>query len=161
MHTVLRRDPADTTITVDGETLTHADLYERAATLADRLTGAGPVAVIAHPTLQTVIAIVAGLHAGVPVVPVPPDSGPTELHHILTDSRATVLLDGVSITSLPAPPAPATAGETALILYTSGTTGTPACRPATIAITVCRVGCATTATGPAPASRPARVVAFS
>ncbi|GAA0917379.1 AMP-binding protein [Virgisporangium aurantiacum] len=125
MHNVLRRDPADTTITVDGETLTHADLYERAAALADRLTGAGPVAVVAHPTLQTVVAIVAGLHAGVPVVPVPPDSGPTELRHILTDSRATVLLDGGSSTDLPVPSAPATAGETALILYTSGTTGPP------------------------------------
>lgn len=124
MHNVLRRDPADTTITVDGETLTHADLYDRAAALADRLTGAGPVAVVAHPTLETVIAIVAGLHAGVPVVPVPPDSGPTELRHILTDSRAALLLDGGSITEQPAPPA-STSRETALILYTSGTTGPP------------------------------------
>jgi fatty acid CoA ligase FadD36 len=143
VHTLLPAPPADTTITVDGHTRAHSDLYAAAASLATRLTGSGPVAVIAHPTLDTVTAIVAGLHAGVPVVPVPPDSGPAELRHILTDSRATVLLragegsdegetavPGVEtmpiLTDGPAAPAtPLPPGETALILYTSGTTGAP------------------------------------
>jgi fatty acid CoA ligase FadD36 len=130
VQTLLPAEPADTTITVDGHTLTHADLYEAAASLANRLTGAGPVAVIAHPTLETVIAILAGLHAGIPVVPVPPDSGPAELRHILADSRATLVLGGEGSMPIvtkgpPAPASPVTADETALILYTSGTTGPP------------------------------------
>lgn len=118
MHTLLPAAPADTTITVDGVTLSHAELYERADALAGRLPGAGPVAVVAHPTIDTVVAVVAGLRAGVPVVPVPPDSGPAELAHILTDSRATLLGSesrGASVEG----------GDTALVLYTSGTTGPP------------------------------------
>jgi fatty acid CoA ligase FadD36 len=138
VHTLLPADPADTTITVDGHTLTHSDLYAAAAALATRLAGGGPVAVIAHPTLDTVIAVLACLHAGVPVVPVPPDAGPAELRHILSDSRATILLGGqadgmktvpatmpVLTTGPPAPATPVAPGETALILYTSGTTGPP------------------------------------
>ncbi|MEV4257325.1 acyl-CoA synthetase, partial [Spirillospora sp. NPDC049652] len=49
-------------------------------------------AVHATPTLETVVAVVAGLVAGVPVVPLPPDSGPGERAHILRDSGATRLL---------------------------------------------------------------------
>lgn len=36
--------------------------------------------------------MVAGLLAGVPVVPVPPDAGPLERAHILRDSGAEMLL---------------------------------------------------------------------
>lgn len=145
-------DPADTTVTVDGETLTHTALYEAAAVLAGRLPSGGPIAVVAHPSVDTVIAVLAGLHAGIPVVPVPPDSGPAELNHILTDSRATVLLGAEAGGGAPgaaigaaagagaeragkkipiraagpaAPATPAGPRETALILYTSGTTGPP------------------------------------
>ncbi|WP_203926101.1 AMP-binding protein [Virgisporangium ochraceum] len=138
VRSLLPEVPADNTLTVDGQTLTHAGLYSAAAALAARLTGSGPVAVIAHPTLDTVVAVVAAQHAGVPVVPVPPDSGPAELTHILTDSRATLLLGSTSDPPVPGfetmpirtdgPPAPATPaapGDTALILYTSGTTGAP------------------------------------
>ena len=89
---MLLSDPADRTITVDGRTLAVADLFAAAAAQASRLPGAGPVAVHAHPTLETVIAVLAGLHAGVPIVPVPPDSGAAELRHILTDSGVSLLL---------------------------------------------------------------------
>ena len=134
MHTLLPPDPADTTITVDGRTLTHADLYGGGRRPGQPPQGSGPVAVIAHPTLDTVIAILAGLHAGMPVVPVPPDSGPAELRHILTDSRAhppspgrlTRCRQRCDRHDRPARAAPPLeAGDTALILYTSGTTGPP------------------------------------
>ena len=131
-------DRADA-VTVAGRTLSTADLERAAAALAGRIAGAPLVAVHAAPTLETVVAVVAGLRAGVPVVPVPPDAGPRELHHVLSDSRAPLLLHapGVSIDA-PVPTAPVdvrarTAATLdpvapdapALILYTSGTTGAP------------------------------------
>ena len=136
---MLLSDPADRTITVDGRTLAVADLFAAAAAQASRLPGAGPVAVHAHPTLETVIAVLAGLHAGVPIVPVPPDSGAAELRHILTDSGVSLLLTQpgapvptrtvetapIETTGPEAPRAKIRADDTALILYTSGTTGPP------------------------------------
>ena len=124
----------------DGRT-THGELGEAAAALASRLEGPGPVAVLGRPTLATAVAVVAGLLAGVPVVPVPEDSGPDEVAHVLHDSGATawvgegagaassgpglpvVRLDvgGRAGSVLPEPPSEAPA----LILYTSGTTGAP------------------------------------
>ncbi|MCP2338352.1 acyl-CoA synthetase [Actinomadura rupiterrae] len=53
---------------------------------------AGVVAVHATASLETVVAVVAGLTAGVPLVPLPPDSGPDERAHILRDSGATLIL---------------------------------------------------------------------
>ena len=85
--------------------------------------------------------MVAGLLAGVPVVPVPPDAGPAERGHILRDSGAKLVLTGLQDTEVPyegvdrLPVDPAGRGDfpdraaapeaVALILYTSGTTGAP------------------------------------
>ncbi len=97
---------------------------------ARHLGGVSVAAVTASPSLDTVVAVVACLLAGVPVVPVPPDAGPLERRHILADSGADVLLDGATAEPVadrgeasgrPSAPAPGTA----MILYTSGTTGAP------------------------------------
>jgi fatty acid CoA ligase FadD36 len=93
-----------------------------AAALASRIAGAPAVAVTATPSLDTVVAVVAGLYAGVPVVPVPPDSGPLERSHILSSSGAV----SCPPVDLAARGAPVVRGsDPALILYTSGTTGPP------------------------------------
>nr|MBP9053081.1 acyl-CoA synthetase [Ilumatobacteraceae bacterium] len=102
---------------------------------AARLLGARAVAIDARPTLQTVIAVAAGLAAGVAVVPVPSDAGPVERSHIIRDSGAEavvgaadwpdVALARIELAtdgSLLAEPADDVA---ALIVYTSGTTGSP------------------------------------
>lgn len=117
--------------------LTRSDLIAAGAAVADEISGATSVAIDATATLETVIAVTGCLMAGVPAVPVPPDSGPAERDHILKDSGAQLWLGGrredVTLPHVPihararsgstyAEPDP---GTTAMIMYTSGTTGAP------------------------------------
>lgn len=81
-------------VVVGGRALSDEALDAAAAALAAELAGAPVVAVDAAPTLETVVAVLAALRAGVPVVPLPPDAGPQELGHVLTDSGAVALLVG-------------------------------------------------------------------
>ena len=50
------------------------------------------VALRATQTLDTVVGVVAGLMAGVPVVPLPADAGPMERDHMLRDSGAAATI---------------------------------------------------------------------
>lgn len=125
-------------ITVGEQRMSRAELFGAACTLAGALPDSGPVAVYAEPTIDTVVAVVGGLLAGVPVVPVPPDSGPAELRHMLTDAGVTswagpphpeselpaipVAARGLGSADLRVAPSP---DAVAMILYTSGTTGAP------------------------------------
>jgi malonyl-CoA/methylmalonyl-CoA synthetase len=126
--------------------LTYAELAATTGALANRVKASGRVAVWATPTLETAVAVVAALRAGVPAVPLNPKSGETELGHILSDSAPSLVLaaptdelpsplrdlarvdvdvhgtgDGVADLDEPA----ADAEDPALIVYTSGTTGPP------------------------------------
>ncbi|MCD0450880.1 acyl-CoA synthetase [Actinocorallia sp. API 0066] len=123
----------DGVLSVAGEVVGRAELAARARGVAGRIGGAKSVAVRATASVDTVVAVVGGLLAGVPVVPVPPDSGPAELAHILGDSGAELLV-GAGDYGLPTVPVtgdfsgglPEPSDDaTALILYTSGTTGAP------------------------------------
>ncbi|MGW5571602.1 acyl-CoA synthetase [Nocardia thailandica] len=124
-------------VTIDGVTLSRGDLLGAATSVAERVARAERVAVLAEPTVTTVLAMVGCLIAGVTVVPVPPDSGAAELDHILRDSGAQAWLGvapaGATLPVIPVRrharswhtyPEPA-AAATAFILYTSGTTGAP------------------------------------
>ena len=117
-------DRADA-VTVAGRQMSWEQLRAAAMVVAGRIAGAPAVAVDATASLETVVGVVGGLIAGVPVVPVPADSGPVERRHLLSDSGA-VPVPPVDVTargdfSYPEPPPE----RTALILYTSGTTGPP------------------------------------
>ncbi|MGW4605761.1 acyl-CoA synthetase [Streptomyces sp. NPDC004532] len=123
-------------------TLTYAELAAAAGALAGRIGGAGRVAVWATPSLETAVAVVAALTAGVPVVPLNPKSGEKELGHILSDSVPSVVLTAPG-DELPPPvsalesvtvdvhgsgayvPAEVDEESPALVVYTSGTTGPP------------------------------------
>jgi fatty acid CoA ligase FadD36 len=119
-------DRADA-VRVAGAAMSWERLAGAAGALAARIAGTPALAVDAEATLATVVAVVAGLLAGVPVVPVPADAGPLERDHLLGDSGAVTLdagevdLGATGGGTLPEPPG----GAPALILYTSGTTGPP------------------------------------
>ncbi|OBJ67801.1 acyl-CoA synthetase [Mycobacterium sp. 1274756.6] len=125
-------------VRIDGAVLSRADLIGAATAAAERVAGARRVAVLATPTVPTVLAVAGCLIAGVPAVPVPADVGAAERRHILTDSGAQAWLGDApadtgglphipvrrharSYHRHPEPPPEATA----LIIYTSGTTGPP------------------------------------
>ncbi|MFF2045171.1 acyl-CoA synthetase [Kitasatospora sp. NPDC058170] len=126
---------------IDGRALSREQLLGAATAVADRVAGAPALAVLARPTAETVVAVVGGLLAGVPVVPLPPDSGPKERAHILRDSGAALLAHAAADpetpdAGLPALPVDLTERSattyaepdrdaTAFVLYTSGTTGAP------------------------------------
>ncbi|MFE7031041.1 acyl-CoA synthetase [Streptomyces sp. NPDC057621] len=130
--------------------LTYGELAATAAPLAARVGEAGRVAVWATPTLETAVAVVAALLAGVPAVPLNPKSGGGELGHIVADSAPSLVLAAPDdrLPDVPAslarvdvdidvratgPASPALAPDTgdltdelpALVVYTSGTTGPP------------------------------------
>jgi fatty acid CoA ligase FadD36 len=124
-------------IVVGDTSMSRAELATAADAFAARIGGAPAVAIRADPSLPAIVAIVGGLVAGVPVVPLPPDAGPDETAYMLADSGATLLVRDSGAMARPYPwrwiasrgprphrPARPTPG-TALVLYTSGTTGRP------------------------------------
>jgi fatty acid CoA ligase FadD36 len=134
------------TVRIDGRSLSRGELFEAAAAVAARIAGARAAAVRADASLETLAAVIGGLLAGVPVVPIPPDSGSAERGYMLRDSGAALLLSGDPLVwpDCPIPVAPVSLGAraggtlvepppdaTALILYTSGTTGAPKGVPVT------------------------------
>ncbi|MGX1907411.1 acyl-CoA synthetase [Streptomyces phaeochromogenes] len=72
--------------------LTYGELAATASPLAARVAEAVRIAVWATPTLETAVAVVAALLAGVPAVPLNPKSGESELGHIVSDSAPTLVL---------------------------------------------------------------------
>ncbi|MGK9459039.1 acyl-CoA synthetase [Streptomyces sp. G6] len=122
--------------------LTYAQLAAAAGGTAGRVRGAGRVAVWATPAMETAVAVVAALLAGVPAVPLNPKSGDKELAHILSDSEPSLVLtapgaelppalaalERIDVDAHAAGPVPedrAEDGDPALVVYTSGTTGPP------------------------------------
>jgi malonyl-CoA/methylmalonyl-CoA synthetase len=145
MFPVLTEAPATTVLRFPDRALDARELADHASQLARGLTGTRRVAVWAERRIKTCVGVVAGLLAGVPVVPVDPKSGERELEHTVGDSDPEIVLAGHearltrqlagrrlltvdldtntgAAAALPTEPDPETS---ALIVYTSGTTGPP------------------------------------
>lgn len=124
-------------VTVGATRLHRSALWSAAGAVAQQVAGASAVAVPGTPTPETVVALVGAVLAGVPVVPVPADIGTGERAHLLSDSGAQLWLgdapDGVDVPVVPVDPTASGSvpsiepdgSSTALIMYTSGTTGRP------------------------------------
>jgi malonyl-CoA/methylmalonyl-CoA synthetase len=138
-------DPTDEeAIRFGGHALTYAELAGAAAAVAERVAGRDRVAVFAESRLETCLAAVGALLAGVPFTPVNPKSGERELEHIVADSAPALVLSAAGV-DLPGPLAaldrvdvdPGARGDAgalpdepddeapAVVVYTSGTTGPP------------------------------------
>jgi malonyl-CoA/methylmalonyl-CoA synthetase len=124
--------------------LTYRELAGAARRVAADVGGTRRLAVFAENRLETCVAAVGALLAGVPFVPVNPKAGERELEHIVGDSapERVLVAPGAEVpgalagvqrvdvdagardpgAELPDEPGP---GEPAVIVYTSGTTGPP------------------------------------
>lgn len=125
--------------------LSYAELASAARQLTETLAPQGRVAVWATPTTETAVAVAAAVLSGVPVVPLNPRSGERELAHIVADSQPGLLLAGPgdelpdTVSGVPRAdvaahveprsgagyPEPVPDSAPGLIVYTSGTTGSP------------------------------------
>jgi malonyl-CoA/methylmalonyl-CoA synthetase len=135
-----------TALTFPDRSLSYPELAGAAGAVATQLQGIGRVAVLAEPRIETCVAVIGALLAGVPVIPVNPKSGPSELAHVVSDAdpgaiavapdaatpdafegrrRVEIALDGAAPGDC-AGELPNLSDEApALIVYTSGTTGRP------------------------------------
>ena len=141
----LAEPSAKEAIRIGDAAVTYQELRAAVADVAARIGPAMRVAVWATNTLETCVAVVGALAAGVPVVPINPKSGTRELHHIVADSAPAVVLtapavelpdalasvarldvavDGGPLADRSLPPE-APPHAPAVIIYTSGTTGPP------------------------------------
>lgn len=126
MLTALTANAAD--VDVGGDRLAGLDLSRSVAAFAQRVDGARRVAVVATPSLPTVVAVAGALTAGCAVVPLNPESGAGERAHLLADSAPDVVVDAADVDLRARSdwrPDAVPEDATALIVYTSGTTGPP------------------------------------
>jgi malonyl-CoA/methylmalonyl-CoA synthetase len=139
--------PGHPLVRVDDQELTFPELAAAARRVAAGLEPGQRVAVIAERRIHTVVGVVGALLAGAVVVPVNPSATERELDHLVSDAAPEVVLAGAGTTiagalsgppfravstraangDSPAPPAtdPVDEDAPALIMYTSGTTGSP------------------------------------
>jgi len=127
--TGLEEDTDREAVRVGEDALSYGELRSTAGAVAARVAGASRVAVWATNSLETIVAVVGALAAGVPIVPVSPKAGTRELEHILSDSAPEMLLGRDEPVDLSASgawsPAEVDDEAPAIVLYTSGTTGPP------------------------------------
>ncbi|MGZ4165442.1 MAG: acyl-CoA synthetase [Solirubrobacteraceae bacterium] len=142
------QDPAAdrTALAFPERSLSYAELSRAARAIATQLDGVERVAVLAESRIETCVAVIGALLAGVPAIPINPKSGSSELAHIVADAEpaALALAPGAEAPDAfvgrrsveidlgeggegdaGAEPPERSDEDPALIVYTSGTTGRP------------------------------------
>ena len=116
-------------IEVCGERLATDDLRGAVAAFARRVEGRSRVAVVATPSLSTVVAVAGALVAGSTVVPLNPSAGDRERRHVLDDAHPDVVVEPADVDLAARAGWPGDSqvdpARPALVVYTSGTTGPP------------------------------------
>ena len=139
--TLLARDDDHEAVRVGDAVLSYRELAGAGASVAGLVTDAERVAVWATTSVETVVAVLGSLAAGVTVVPLNPKAGARELEHITSDAAPTVVLArpgeelpgelaaigrrDVYLGGVGQLPDRLEAESAAIVLYTSGTTGMP------------------------------------
>ena len=125
MLTALEAGAAD--VAIGDRALAGGELRAAVFAAAQQLHAFERVAVVATPTLETVVAVAGALTAGCTVVPLNPAAGESERSHVVKDSGAGIVVEPADI-DLAARTDAADVGTTerpAFVIYTSGTTGAP------------------------------------
>ena len=142
--------PERAALTFPDRSLSYAELRRAATAVAAQLDETRRLAVLAEPRIETAVAVIGALVAGVPVIPINPRSGSSELAHIVGDAepeaiavargtdapdafagrrRVEIDLDAAGAGGGTGGRLSGRAGlsgeDPALIIYTSGTTGRP------------------------------------
>jgi fatty acid CoA ligase FadD36 len=138
-------------VEVGGQSMSTDELDVAVQRLSAEITGASVAAVLATPSLGTVVATLAGILAGVAIVPVPSDAGPMERQHIVGDSGASLMIVPFERAGGPGGPV---AGVTAV--------GTPAGLPAApCARTPVPARAGVQTTGPPPDQHPPVLIMYT
>ncbi len=145
MFDALENPPDRPALSFPERTLSYTELAVGSGRVAAAVAGYDRVAVLAEARIETCVAVIGALRAGVPAIPVNPRSGAGELDHIIGDADPGAILLGPGTAApgalagrsaivvdldAPEPPARWRPGDAdpeapALIVYTSGTTGSP------------------------------------